>query len=147
MKVLVDADSCPVNEIVIEIAKKYNLEVILFFDTSHVYTDQYAKVITVDKGKDSVDFKLISYIEKNDIVITQDYGVACMALSRKAYVLNQNGLIYDDENIESLLLIRYLSQKERKNNKHLKGPKKRLKENDEIFKKNYICLLEKINNW
>lgn len=143
MKILVDADSCPVKDIILQIAKIYHIEVILFFDTSHVYTDNYAKVITVDKGKDSVDFKLISYLEENDFVITQDYGVACMALSKKANVLNQNGLIYTNENIESLLLTRYLSQKERKNKKYLSGPKKRMKENDERFKENFINLLEK----
>ncbi len=142
MKILVDADSCPVKDIILQIAKKYQIEVVLFFDTSHIFSDHYAKVITVDKGKDSVDFKLISYLEADDFVITQDYGVACMALSKKANVLNQNGLIYTNENIESLLFTRYLSQKERKNKKHVTGPKKRTKENDEIFKENFINLIE-----
>jgi len=142
MKILVDADSCPVKDIILQIAIKYNIEVILFFDTSHVFTDDYAKVITVDKGKDSVDFKLISHLEENDFVITQDYGVACIALSKKANVLNQNGLIYTNENIESLLLSRYLSQKERKNKQYLSGPKKRTKENDQNFKVNFLNLVE-----
>jgi len=146
MKILVDADSCPVKDIIIKNAKVYQIPVVLFFDTSHVYHDEYATVITVDKGRDSVDFKLVSAIEKNDIVVTQDYGVACMALSKYAKVLNQNGLIYTNDNIESLLLTRYLSQKERKKSKHIIGPKKRTIDDDEKFIDSFINLLKTVNN-
>lgn len=143
MKILVDADACPVKATIISVAKQYSLEVIMFIDTSHIYCDDYSKVITVDKGRDSVDIALANKINKNDIVVTQDYGVATMALAKNALSLNQNGLIFDKDNIDKLLFERYLSQKVRRSGKSTKGSnqKKRTKENDIAFEKSllYLC--------
>lgn len=143
MKILIDADSCPVKEIIVEVAKAYNLEVIMFFDTSHVYNDNYSQVITVDQGKDNVDFELVKYIEQHDIIVTQDYGLASMVLIKKVSVLNQNGLIYTKDNIDALLLQRFLAQKERKVTKRNKGPKKRTLSQDIQFKKSFLSLINK----
>lgn len=144
MKILVDADACPVKSIIVKIAKYYSLGVIMFFDTSHVYEDDYSKVLIIDKGRDSVDFALINYLKSSDIVITQDYGVASLALSKKAYVLNQNGLIYTNENIDTLLYNRYLSQKIRRSGGKTKGPKKRSRLNDISFEKNLVKLIDSL---
>lgn len=136
---LVDADACPVKEIIVEIAKKNNIEVLMFFDVSHIYDDGYSKVIYCSKGFDSVDYVLLNEVN-NDIVITQDYGLASMCLLKARYVINQNGLIYNNDNINTLLDTRYISQKMRKSSKHVKGPRKRTLEQDENFKR----VLEKI---
>ncbi|MDF2686938.1 MAG: hypothetical protein K0S55_2121 [Clostridia bacterium] len=114
MKILVDADACPVKEIIIDEAKKRNIEVIMIIDTSHEINDGYSKVITVDKARDSVDIKLINITNENDIVVTQDFGVAAMALGKKALAVNQNGLIYNNDNINSLLMERHIGQKIRR---------------------------------
>lgn len=144
MKILVDADACPVKDIIVKIAKKYGLKVIMFIDTSHIYCDNYSEVVTVDKGKDSVDFALANKISRNDIVVTQDYGVATMALSKQALAINQNGLIYNSDNIDKLLFERYLSQKMRRSGSSSRGSnqKKRTKENDIAFEKSLIFLYE-----
>lgn len=139
MRILVDADACPVKEIIVEIAKKNNIEVLMFFDVSHVYDDGYSKVIYCSKGFDSVDYVLLNEA-CNDIVVTQDYGLASMCLMKAKYVINQNGLIYSNDNINTLLDTRYISQKMRKSSKHVKGPRKRTFEQDENFKR----VLEKI---
>ncbi|SKC83203.1 YaiI/YqxD family protein [Maledivibacter halophilus] len=133
MKILVDADGCPVKDIIVKIAKNNNLPVIMFTDTSHIIDDEYSQVKIVSKGCDSVDFALINDVVKGDIVVTQDYGVATMALSKKAHALNQNGLIYTNKNIDSLLFQRHLSKKIRKSGGKTPNPKKRKKENDEKF--------------
>ena len=86
MKILVDADACPVKSIIVNIAKKENIPVIMFFDTSHCYNDGYSLVKTVDKGPDSVDFAIINCIDKGDICITQDYGLAVMAMSKLSLI-------------------------------------------------------------
>lgn len=72
MKILVDADGCPVVKSAVEIAEKSKIEIMLFCDTSHIFNSEYAKIITVSKGADSVDFALVNKIESGDIVITQD---------------------------------------------------------------------------
>jgi uncharacterized protein YaiI (UPF0178 family) len=126
MKILVDADACPVKEIIVSLAKKNNLKVIMFADTSHILSDDYSEVVIVDQSKDSADIKLVNQIEKNDIVVTQDYGVASMSLAKNAVALNQNGLIYTNDNIDQLMFERFLSQKNRNAGKRVRGPKKRL---------------------
>lgn len=142
MKILIDGDGCPVVDLTIKIAKKYNIEVIIMCDTSHVFNKDGAKTMVFSKGADSVDFALINIVNKDDIVITQDYGLAAMAINKASYVINQNGLIYNNDNIDMLLFNRHISKKIRKSGGKMKGPKKRSKEDDEKFEKtlNEICL-------
>ncbi len=141
MRILVDADACPVKEIIVKQAKLHKLETHMFFDNSHVYDDGYSTVYILDRGADSVDYFLINKLQKGDIVVTQDYGVATMALSKQCLPINQNGLVYDDNNILSLLTQRATNQKLRKHKK-MKGPKKRTKENDIKFEKSLISLIK-----
>lgn len=136
MRILVDADGCPVKNIVVKVAKEYEIPVVMFADTSHLIDDEYSKVIIVGKGYDSVDFALINNVNKGDIIVTQDYGVATMALSKKAYSINQNGLIYTNENMDKLLFQRYLSRKVRKAGGRTTNAKKRKKDDDVKFEKN-----------
>jgi uncharacterized protein YaiI (UPF0178 family) len=131
MRILIDADASPIKEIAVAIAKKHQLEVLLFFDTSHEYNDGYSKTIQVDKGRDTADFELVRYIRNGDLVITQDYGLASMALAKNAKVMNQNGNIYTNDNILGLLTRRQLGQKT--NHRYQKGPKKRTKADDKRF--------------
>lgn len=141
MKILIDADACPVTKIVISIAKQNNIDVLIITDTAHMIFDDYAETIIVDKGADSVDFALINHAKQGDIIVTQDYGVATMALSKKAYCINQNGLIYDNDNIDELLLKRHISKQIRKSGGRTSGPKKRTKDNDDKFRKKFTYLL------
>ncbi|WP_054874129.1 YaiI/YqxD family protein [Oxobacter pfennigii] len=140
-RILVDADACPVKEIIVKVAKEYSFPVTMFIDTSHILNDGYSEVITVEKSRDSVDFALVNKIIQGDIVVTQDYGVATMALAKGAKVVNQNGLIYTDENIEKLLFERHLSSKVRKSGGRAKGPRKRTKEDDEKFERAFRIIL------
>lgn len=143
MRVLIDADGCPVVKICIEVCKKNYIEAIILCDTSHVFNYEGVQTIMVDKGADSVDFKLVNLIKAGDIVVTQDYGLAAMCLARKAIVLNQNGMIYDNSNIDSLLLARHTAKKIRKSSGRLKGNSKRTNEQDEAFKKALIEIISK----
>jgi uncharacterized protein YaiI (UPF0178 family) len=135
MKVLVDADACPVKDIIVKVAKEFSLQVFMFVDTSHLLDDGYSHVITVGQGKDAVDIAIINQTEKGDIVVTQDYGVASMALGKQAYAINQNGMIYDTNNIDRLMFERHLSQKIRRAGGRTSGPKKRNKEDNQQFEK------------
>ena len=144
MKILIDGDGGPVIDIAISVAKKFNIEVVIMFDTSHIFNKEGAKTMVFSKGADSVDFALINYLEKEDIVITQDYGLAAMAMNKASYVINQNGMIYNDENIDRLLYSRHISKKIRKSGGKTKGPKKRTKEDDINFEKTLNEILELI---
>ena len=135
MRILVDADACPVVSIVEKTAKKYEIPVVLLCDTNHVLYSDYSEVITVGAGADAVDFKLVSLCQKGDIVVTQDYGVAAMILGKSAYGIHQSGKWYTNENIDQMLMERHLAKKARnaKKKHHLKGPAKRTEEDDQRF--------------
>lgn len=128
-KILVDADACPVIKKVEKIAKKHNIEVILLCDTNHEITSDYSKVIKVSPGMDATDFKIVSLCEKNDIVVTQDYGLAALILSKNGLPIHQSGKIYTNENIDYMLMSRYISKRNRakgiKSRSGGKKPKKR----------------------
>ena len=141
MRILIDADGCPVVNETIKVAHKFNLESIIFCDTSHNFDEKNIKVIVVSKGIDAVDFAILNNIDKGDIVITQDYGLASLVLSRNSYAINQSGMVYTNENIDELLYSRYISKKMRNSGARIKGPKKRDKSQDIIFKENLEKLI------
>ena len=148
MNIFVDADACPVVDIVEDIATKYNIPVTLLCDTNHVLTSDYSEVIVVGAGADAVDYKLISICHRGDIVVTQDYGVAAMALGKGAYAIHQSGKWYTDENIDQMLMERHLNKKARRasSRNHIKGPRKRTEEDDQRFAESFEKLLRKANN-
>lgn len=143
MKILIDADACPVKEIAVCEAKKRNLEVIMVCDTSHIINDSYSTTIIVDKSADSADMKIVNIAIKGDVVITQDFGVAAMALSKGVYAINQNGMQYTQENIDRLLFERHLSAKVRRSGGKHKNAKKRTKQEDINFAESFKGLLDK----
>lgn len=111
MHIYIDADACPVVGIAEDIATKYNIPVTLLCDTNHVLTSDYSEVIVVGAGADAVDYKLISICHRGDIVVTQDYGVAAMALGKGANAIHQSGKWYTNENIDQMLMERHLNKK------------------------------------
>jgi len=139
---LVDADACPVKGIILRMAKQRNIPVTMVIDTSHELDDGYSTVIIVDKGADSADYAIAGIVTSHDIVVTQDYGLAAMVLARGASALDQNGMIYTNENIDNLLERRYIGQKIRRGGGRTKGPKKRTREDDCRFEAAFEKMLD-----
>lgn len=139
MEILVDADACPVIAQVENVAQKHNVPVTLLCDTSHILESEYSRVVMVDRGADSVDIVLVNNCNKGDIVVTQDYGVAAMALGKGAYAIHQSGKWYTNDNIDRMLMERHLNKKARRSSgkNHIKGPKKRTPEDDEHFSESF----------
>ncbi len=142
MRIVVDGDACPTKDIIESIASQYSIEVIMIFDTAHQYESDYSTVIIVDKGSDSVDKKIIEIIKNGDIIVTQDYGLASLVLSKGARALNQYGLIYDNSNIDSLLHQRYLSANLRKHRHRTANQKKRVALDDINFEKSLKSMVD-----
>ena len=142
MTVYIDADACPVTQIAEGIAKKHSLPVVLLCDTNHQLTSDYSTVKVIGAGADAVDLALINLCRRGDIVITQDYGVAALALGKGAKAIHQSGMWYTDENIDRLLMERHLARKARQSGKHhLKGPAKRTEEDDRRFAESFEQLI------
>ena len=130
MKILIDGDAFPCIKKIISIAKSYQKEVVVYIDTSHILEDDYAKIVTVVKGDNAVDLELENAIQKDDIILTQDYGVAIIGLSKEAICINQYGNRYTNYNIDYLLEIKGNNLRKRKHT-NIKGPRKRTKKDDE----------------
>ena len=132
MQIYVDADACPVVGIVEKIAERYRIPVTLLCDTNHVLHSNYSEVMIVGAGADAVDYKLIGICHRGDIVVSQDYGVAAMALGKGAYAIDQ------------MLMERHLNGKARRGShkNHIKGPKKRTKEDDERFAQSFEKMVQ-----
>lgn len=142
MKLVIDADGCPVVALAVKTAEKYGVRCVLVCDTAHTFSNVPAEIITVSQGADSADFRIVNLLDAGDIVVTQDYGLAAMCLAKKATALNQNGLIYFEKNMDELLLSRHIHKKVRRAGGRMKGPKKRTKQQDESFDKALTVLLE-----
>ena len=146
MRLLVDADACPVTDRAIRMAKEAGVETTLFCDDAHVMNREDAEIVTVLRGADSADFALVNRCKRGDIVVTQDYALAAMSLAKGAYTLHPSGMIYTDENITGLLSMRHVTKKARRAGEHLRGPKARTKEMDEAFDRALSQVLEAAEN-
>lgn len=146
MKIFVDADACPVTRLAEGIAKSYSLPCTLVCDTAHQLESEYSEVVTASKGRDCADFVLLSLMSKGDIVVTQDYGLAALCLAKGGYAINQNGMEYNEYNMDGLLTSRHINAKSRRAGFRTKGPKKRTAEQDIAFEKEFRILIEKMLN-
>ena len=143
MKVYVDADACLVTRIAERVAKVHSISVVLLCDTNHVLYSNYSEIRVIGAGADAVDIALINLCQRGDIVVTQDYGVAALALGKGAKAIHQSGRWYTDENIDGLLMERHMAKVARRRSKnHLKGPAKRTDEDDRRFEESLRKLIE-----
>ena len=143
MKIYIDADACPVTRIAEHVAKEYTIPVVLLCDTNHVLSSEYSEIRVIGAGADAVDIALINLCQRGDIVVTQDYGVAALALGKGAKAIHQSGRWYTDENIDGLLMERHMAKVARRSAKHhLKGPAKRTDEDDRRFEESFRKLIE-----
>lgn len=126
MRILIDADACPDLSLIAQLAIRYQVVAIAFFDTAHQIKIEGMIAHQVDCSSQSVDVALWTEMQKGDLVITSDYGLAAMCLT-KGLVLHPKGFIYTREEIDRLLYSRYLASKFRRAGGRLKGPAPRTK--------------------
>lgn len=125
MKIYIDADGSPVVKLAVDIAEDYNLEAIIVKNYAHQINSDYAKVISVDVADDSADLYIVNHLNKGDIVVTQDYGLAALCLTKNAFPITQNGLIFTNQNIDGMLNSRYIHRELRNQGIRHSNPKKR----------------------
>lgn len=142
MRVLIDADAFPDIREIIKLCKKYQKEVILYMDTSHEIESDDAKVKRVLTSSNAADLEIENDAESGDLVLTQDYGVATITISKGSICLNQYGKFYTSDHIDLLLEWKNTSRVLRKHH-HIKGPKKRTKKDRETLLKNIEEVLRK----
>lgn len=144
MKIYIDADGCPVVKNTIKIAKQFSIPCVIICDTSHRIELEGAETIVVSQGADSVDFRLVNMIQKGDIVVTQDYGLAAMCLGKSAIAIHQDGKQYTNDNIGGLLEFRAIGKKIRRSGGRTKGLPKRTEQQNIDFEKALYDILKSI---
>lgn len=142
MQLYIDADGCPVTRLAVKLAAQHRIPCTLLCDTAHSFDFPEVRVITVSKGADSADFALVRLVQPGDLVVTQDYGLAAMCLSRGAIPIHQDGMVYTNENIDGLLFFRAAARRVRAGGGRLKGSKKRTKAQDDAFAATLCRLME-----
>ncbi|MDY0235608.1 MAG: DUF188 domain-containing protein [Gudongella sp.] len=142
MRIFIDADGCPVVDETVSIAKIFNIPVTIVKNYAHVINNDYAEVVTVDVSSDSADYYIVNHMGKNDIVVTQDNGLAAMALAKEGIILNQNGYLINNTNIDAMLSTRHINRELRQRGVYVGKAKKRVKSNNKSYEVALRNLLE-----
>ena len=142
MKVLIDADGCPVVDIALRVAAGAGVQAVILCDTAHEFHREGVETMTVSKGADSVDFARVNRMEAAEIAVTQDYGLAAMCLAKGGRPIRQDGLLYGPDNMDRLLEERYMAGKLRRAGGRVRGPKKRTAEQDRCFEAALQALID-----
>lgn len=126
MNIYVDADACPMKEITIELGTHYDVPIFLVKSYAHYSLQTYPKgveTIYVDSAKEAADYRILSLAKTGDLIISQDYGLAALALAKQCLVIHPTGFRYTNDNIDRLLTTRHQSAQIRKQGGRTKGPK------------------------
>lgn len=142
MKIIIDGDACPGISLIEKVAKTHEVHITIYCDINHFIQSDYSEVKIVDSGFQSVDMYVMNETKQGDIIVSQDYGVAAICLSKKAKVISPKGFIYDEKNIDRLLEERHISQKIRKSGGKTPNQKKRTENDDLRLEKNLIKLIK-----
>jgi uncharacterized protein len=143
VKVYVDADAMPRDALIVidRVAKQYHAEVISVSSINHHY--DRPNHITVDPHPQAADMAIVGLLKKEvpSIVVTQDYGLAALALGQGARAISQNGLIFSELNIDRLLFERDMHARERRQTGRSHGPKPRTAKDTLQFEQSLVKVL------
>lgn len=110
--IIIDGDACPVVDSIIDLTTETGIFVTIIRSFSHFSNQLYpphVSTLYVDDGPDAVDYKIVQLSTKDDIVVTQDYGLASLLVDKVLIVMHHNGKIYNSKNIQQLLDKRYMN--------------------------------------
>ena len=135
VKIVVDADACPVKAEIISVAERFGVDVLIVASYDHRMppSDGRVTVVQVDRSDQSVDLYIANRIGRGDVLVTQDFGLATIGLSKGAIALSNRGQEYRDETIGFLLERRHELAKQRRGGKYSKGPRPFTEEDKTFF--------------
>lgn len=131
MNVLVDADACPVLELIRTICRETGVRVITVSSFRHnIGGDDH---VMVGPEPQAADMALINRTVRGDIVVTQDWGLAALALAKGARAVSPWGHIFRDEEMDGRLAQRAFHARLRRGGVRLPGPRRRSADDDRAF--------------
>ena len=143
--IIIDGDACPVVNSVIELTQETGIFVTIIRSFSHFSTQidpEHVRTVYVDDGPESVDYKVVQLASSEDIVITQDYGLASLLLNKVKFVMHHKGFLFNDNNIQQLLDQRYINAQIRKQGGRHKGPPPFTRQDRQHFEHQFKLLIQ-----
>lgn len=159
----IDADACPVTREALACARHERIPVVIVGNGTqnlerHIRRDDprdaahargrdrahagfWVEALTVSAGADSADFAIVERLQPDDVVVTQDIGLASMALGRGAAAIGVRGRIYTRATIDMDLFIRHEEKKVRRAGGRTHGPSAFTDDDRERFVRNLTQLL------
>lgn len=132
-QVIVDADACPRGALRILQRLQPECGYRLITVASFHHRIEGTEHVTVGDAPDEADLAVANRVRPGDIVVTQDWGLAALALAKGARCLSPNGFIYTSDRIDFLLDERHIKAKHRRAGGRTRGPQARTPEDDEAF--------------
>ncbi len=133
----IDADACPVTREAISIAREAGLEVMLVGNSTQSFGRHTSRKgvdsVTVQTGSDSADFAIIEMLAPEDVVVTQDIGLAAMVLGRGAAAVSPRGRVFHLSTIDAEMELRHAEAKHRRGGGRTGGPRPFTDEDREHF--------------
>ena len=109
MKILVDADACPVviKEILFRAADRTGVQLILVANQPvGVPRSPHIELVQVSPGFDVADNEIVQRTESADLVITSDIPLAAEVIEKGGHALSPRGELYSPETIRARLNMR-----------------------------------------
>ncbi|GIO47818.1 YaiI/YqxD family protein [Paenibacillus azoreducens] len=145
MRIVVDGDACPVKHEIGEVARTFHIPVLMVSSYDHfIQGEEGVETVQVDRSDQSADLYIANHIRYGDVVVTQDYGLAALALSKGCHVISFRGGTYTGENIEFMLDRRHHQAKARRRGSYGKGPKPMTQADKIYFQQKLTKLLHKL---
>ncbi|TBW80245.1 YaiI/YqxD family protein [Staphylococcus warneri] len=144
-QIIIDGDACPVVSSVIELTQETGIFVTIIRSFSHFSTQidpEHVRTVYVDDGPESVDYKVVQLASSEDIVITQDYGLASLLLNKVKFVMHHKGFLFNDNNIQQLLDQRYINAQIRKQGGRHKSPPPFTRQDRQHFEHQFKLLIQ-----
>jgi len=124
-RLLVDADACPVRRETERAAERFGCPLIFFANASQQLAARAGRVVVSDQSdrSDASDFLLFAECCPGDVVVTDDIGLASLALSKGARALSSRGRLYGEQDMPLLLARRHTARKARRAGERTRGPR------------------------
>ena len=147
IRILIDADACPVKEETYRVAKRYNLNVILVSNTwMRIPNADWLEQIVVNDHPDAADDWIVEQSTDQDIVITADIPLAGRCLEKNARVMSPRGRYYTENDIGEALSNRNLREQLRDMGIMTGGPKPFSKQDRSHFLQRLDQLIQSLKN-
>ena len=101
----------------------------------------WVSTVQVGVGADSADFEIAAAVTPDDVVVTQDIGLADIVLGRGARAIGVRGHVYNPLTIDSMMFIRHEEKRVRRDGGWTKGPAAFTSEDRSRFSRNLRQLL------